>query len=131
MNSTLIIGGLLGVGLLALVALIFVARGEGRSQEPAEKAASPPAPVDGGVPPTYSDAPTRKLPLEQDQQWWTGSDGQIQDLATEIQSAHRQAQEIEQRLGLLSEIVGRIERTHNINRSIHIEEELPHTPGMA
>ncbi|MBO0778217.1 MAG: hypothetical protein J2P37_05245 [Ktedonobacteraceae bacterium] len=131
MNSTLIIGGLFGLGLLSLIGLIFAARGERRPhretptatprvEEAAEQAVTP------GVN-RPSEAPVSQA-LPQQQQWLTASDGQLQELSFEIKSLHRQAQEIEQRLGLVTEIVGRIESSDR-NRATRIEEELPRTPG--
>ncbi len=132
MNSTLIIGGLFGIGLLSLVALLFVARGDEPQSAPEVASASLPAPTAQEAPPAEEQSPVSPpLPLREDSLWWLDTPARVEDLASEVKSAHLQAQEIERRLSLLSKAVERIERINSIHRSTRIEEELPHSPGMA
>ena len=130
--NLLIIGGLLAVGILAILGAVLLSLSEQRAetarrnQEPA-----PALPTDRN--------PTVKLrPLEETANRQPAAtettlatlegdsipstlNGQFHELAGEIRSLHQQAQSLEQRLGVLTEMVNHIERSQG--NHISIEEE--------
>ena len=56
------------------------------------------------------------------------SDGQLHEFAVELHTLHEQAQELEHRLSILTEMVGRIQ--HSQNGHINLEEEAYHTQDI-
>ena len=137
--STLIIGVLFVVALVAIIALVFVLRSEPRSTGtvPANPAASATPDVAAtsrpetatmtneslpsmtSVPtvPTVPDVPS--VPTATEESHLAMGNGQFHELAVELHTLHGQSQEIEHRLSILSEMIERIERSQDA----HITEE--------
>jgi len=149
--NTLIIGGCFLIALLALIGLVWAIRGD-----PAPPAASKalednaePAGMMGGVAGPVSKEPsplatqklrnhhtplvTQKLAHERtsvgptQEEWQQDTIGQFRELSTELHVLHQQAQQIEQRLSILTEVVERLE--HSENGQISVEEGTAHRPG--
>jgi len=134
--NLLIIGGLLAVGVLAIIGAVLLGISEQRAEE--SRRNSKPAPA---LPATRN--PTVKLrPVEEAansratatettlatverEQGISSLNGQFHELAGEIRSLHQQAQNLERRLGVLTEMVDHIERTQSNRTSI--EEDIPVT----
>jgi len=126
--STLIIGGLLVVGIGAIVALFFVLRSGGSPKAPVvpknvsprtDESSNPNAPISAqqtantGVVETEA----RTVPgmdadshLEQEQPLKVQLNGQFHELAHGLRALQQQATEMEQRLGSLNQIIDGIER---------------------
>ena len=132
--STLIIGGLFVVALLALVGLVFVLRSESGATrvaqtKPANPQSSATSPVVatgqpsastyGDVSPSMVSVPTVPPSVETEEPHFAMANGQFHELAEELHTLHEQSQEIEHRLSILSEMIERIERSQDA----HIAEE--------
>ena len=138
--STLIIGGLFALALLAIVGLAFLLRSEPRTpkvpvtrvdNEPLKMSetaqiASAGAPTQPGLPAPKEDiAPSvRTIPLQQHVQRFPLANGQFHKLSDELHALHTQAQEIEQRLSVLSEMIERIE--HDQRQYTSVDEDAAH-----
>lgn len=129
--NTLIVGGLLLVGVIVLVILFFVARG-GAEATPQGLAATPPpnanqaqsqAQTAASVPlaeagPVSLPAISEPAPLTFDDESTSHTHGQMHELSYELQMLHQQAQEIERRLSVLNMMVEQIESSPNHHSGI-------------
>jgi hypothetical protein len=122
--NLLVAGGLLILGVLFLVALVFVLRSEPNAKEgvsvpppiPAEPeeaktqsaaAAEPSSTAETQLTPDEGTAPVamrEQHPL---------ANGQFYEMVNELRSMHRQTQELEQRLSTLIDMAQRVEQTQN------------------
>ncbi len=122
--SMLIIAGLMAIGLLAIVGVIFLAMGE-------EKAAATTAPGPKQAPTTARPtAEAEKEPMAQQHLPVVREDpqvavinGQFRELAAQLRVLHQQAREIEQRLSILSQAADHIERSQIPGISIEEAED--------
>ena len=138
--NTLIIGGLFALAVLALIAVAFLVRGETKTakihtvkveSEPAREAqaketaeiAAAGAPAQPGLPAPREES----LPEQRTVQHFPVANGQFHKLSVELHSLHGQAQEIEHRLSILTEMIERIEDDQN--QYVNIEEEASHSTG--
>ena len=132
--STLIIGGLFAVALLTILGLVFLIRGESQTpkkgvtrvdNEPLKLSET--SQIAAGGTPTLPGLPTPKTEKEampeyvETEQFPVGN-GQFHRLSVELHSLHGQAQEIEDRLSVLTEMVERIEDDQN--SYTHVEEDV-------
>jgi len=127
--STLIIGGLFVVALIALVALVFLLRSEPRTSETVPANAPTNATSDVAVHSQPDEltttstnepsSPSVPVPVSTGETHFAMANGQFHELAVELHTLHEQSQEIEHRLSILSEMIERIERTQDA----HISEE--------
>ena len=134
----LILGALFVVALLAIGGAVWLAVGERQTSatkpsQPAPAIAAPgqqvPAAATSGgqgaaaerpvVAPATVPVETHKLvspePVSSDahrEQPFSALNGQFYELAAELRALHRESQDIERRLGLLTEMVSRIEREY-------------------
>ncbi len=141
--NIVIIGGLFAIALLAVLALVFLVRGEPRTSkknvtkvdneplklsETAQVAASG-TPTLPGLPTT--EAETEVMPELHNVQQFPVGNGQFHRLSVELHSLHGQAQEIENRLGVLTEMIEGIENDQG--HYTHVEEDasMPAEPASA
>ena len=130
--NLLIIGGLLVVGVLAIIGAVLLSLSEQRAETAHRNQKPAPAlPTDRN--PTVKLRPMEEAAGRQPAATETtlatleGNsipstlNGQFHELADEIRSLHQQAQSLEQRLGVLTEMVNHIERSQG--NHISIEEE--------
>lgn len=138
--SILIIGGLFAVALLAMLALVFLVRGTPRTPEmKVTKVDNEPlklsetAQVAAGGTPTLPapNTETEVMPESHNVQQFPVGNGQFHRLSVELHSLHGQAQEIENRLDVLTEMIERIE--NNQVHYTHVEEDalVPVEPASA
>ena len=138
--TTLIIGGLFAIALLAIVGLVLLLRSEPRTPKvPVTKVNDEPlkvsetAQIAAGGSPTQPSLPAPKeeiaatpqtVPVQQQVQRFPVINGQFHTLSVELRALHTQAQEIEHRLTTLNEMVERIEpdQSHYVN----VDEEVSH-----
>ena len=136
--NTLIIGGLFAIALLAILGAIFLARSEPRTPKvpPVTKVGNEPlkvsetAQIAAAGAPTQPSLPAPKeeiisqntVPVQQKAQSFPVANGQFHKLSVELHALHGQAQEIERRLSILTEIVERIE--HDQSHYVGIDEEV-------
>lgn len=132
--SFLIIGGAFVVALLAVIGLFFVIRQEQQTVTPEAQAIAlgqqEAAAATTGVPiapttttaqgpspvsqePSVNTVPT--MPVHQKEDYFPVSNGQLHEFSVELRTLHEQAQELEHRLNILTEMMGRIERTQRSN----------------
>ena len=136
--STLIIGGLFALAILAIIGLFFLLRSEPRTPKvPVTKVSNEPLQVSETAQVASAGAPTlpapkdeapstlQTLPVQQHVQRFPIVNGQFHKLSDELHALHTQAQEIEQRLGVLTEMLERIE--HNQNQYVNVDEEVNHS----
>lgn len=124
--NLLVVGGLFIIGVLALVALVFVIRGETAAQKSSN--VPPPVPTKQGEPEmhTIADEPSssEEVPGTADEEttlvgkhtvdeWQPLISGQLYELKNELHSLHEQAQGLEQRLRTIVDMVERIEQAQN------------------
>ncbi len=126
--NQLIAGGLLVLGVLFLVALVFVIRSEPATQESAD--VPPPVPTEQEEPKIQSttdeasstiEAPftpgeNALLPVTENHavtEWYPLADGQFYEMVNELRSMRNQAQELEHRLSALIDMAQRVEQTQN------------------
>jgi len=130
--NIVIIGGLFAVALLAVLALVFLVRGEPRTPKNVTKVdneslkLSETAQVAAGGTPTLPGLPTPNtetevMPELHNVQQFPVGNGQFHRLSVELHSLHGQAQEIENRLGVLTEIIEHIEDDQD--HYTHVEED--------
>ncbi len=140
--NTLIIGGLFALALLAIIGLVFLLRSETRTpQVPVTKVNNEPlqvsetaqvasagAPTQPGLPAPREEVATtpQVLPVQQPvQQRFPIANGQFHKLSDELHSLHTQAQEIEQRLSVLTEMIERME--NNQRQFVSLDEQESHS----
>jgi len=128
----LVVGGLFVIALIALIALFFVVRSEphrngtaaasasdGEKNEISTHRAEPTQPVTQHIPISVH-REEQRLPREAHAR--PIMNGQLRELSAELHDLHQQAQDIEQRLSILTEMIERIERSQAGRPSI--EEEV-------
>lgn len=134
--NLLIIGGLLALGILALVGAVFLGLSDQRSQAARNNSTEQSLPV-GRSQPTVArtiEGPTMVRPnlSTADETTFAGRgserqlpalNGQFHEVVGEIRTLHQQALQLEQRLSVLNEMVDRLERTQAGHTSI---EEASH-----
>ena len=146
--TTLIIGGLFAVALLAIVGLVFLLRSEPRTPRvPVTKVNNEPlkvnetaqiaavgAPTQPSLPAPKEDvaATPQMVPLQQHVQRFPVANGQFHKLSVELHALHTQAQDIEHRLNILTEIIERIEpdQSHYVSADGQVSS-LPMEPVSA
>lgn len=132
--DTLIIGGLLVVGIGAIVALFFVLRSDNTPKAPAvpknvsprtDEVSNPNIPISAQQPINAGGAETeaRTVPTmeaatssEQEQPLKVRLNGQFHELAHGLRALQQQATDMEQRLGSLNQMIDGIERDQNEER---------------
>ena len=138
--TTLIIGGLFALALLAIAGLVFLLRSEPRTTKvPVTRVNNEPLKVSetaqiaaGGLP-TQPSLPAPKeevaatpqmVPLQQQVQRFPVANGQFHTLSVELHALHTQAQNIEHRLSILTEMIERVEpdQSHYVN----VDEDMSH-----
>ena len=139
--STLIIGGLFALALIAILALVFVLRGE---QHVTQVRNQPSTALISTTPPA-DDQSEQQATLDTDTTMQTFPqvdepasfnngqrfplvNGQFHELSSELHTLHGQAQEIEQRLSALTSMIERIEERENGRTNI-AEEYAPVPDG--
>ena len=146
--NILIIGGLFALGIVALLVVVVLARGEQRQYSAKGTAEQAPSSVEApptGVPEVPAASPSQRLtvPLdgrntlvERDEQAasvqlipvpQTGFQ-QFHEMADELHALHQHAWELEQRLGRLSDMVEQLERGQNGQTSVEEEPSLSPAP---
>ncbi len=119
--NLLIIGGLLAVGLLALVGAVFLAMSERRAPSPSVTAkTTQPLKQPTGAPAAKMPATKETLPAVREETPLV-LNGQYRELANELRTLHGHAIELEQRLSALTEIADHLE--HAQVESVSIEED--------
>jgi len=131
----LIIGGLLAIGLIALIALFFVVRSAPRTNGTAATAASHneknTSPTQAQLGAEQTQPVTQHMPipvydeekkLKRQVRTLPIMNGQLHELSVELHDLYQQAQDIEHRLLILTEMMGNIERSQAGRPSI--EEEV-------
>ena len=133
--NLLIIGGLLVVGVLAISGAVLLSLSEQRAETTRKNHELLPAlptnrnltvklrPLEEAVDSQPAEAETTLATIEGEQAPST-LNGQFHELAGEIRSLHQQAQSLEQRLGVLTEMVDHIEHSQG-NRTSNEEEAHP------
>jgi hypothetical protein len=126
----LIIGGLLVIGIVAILGAILLSRGEPRTErtrnaQPADH--NPPSTlVEGNSLERPNDAlPSGEKSLVSQEGLRPILNGQFHELAGEIHSLHQQARHLEQRLSTLASMVDQVERIQSSHTNS--EEETYHT----
>ena len=123
--NLLIIGGLLALGLLAIVGAVFLAMGERRTvaqSPPATARTTQPLKQPTGVPAAKMPVTNETLPAVREETPLV-LNGQYHELANELRTLHGQAIELEQRLSVLTEIADHIEHTQVGSVSIEGDQE--------
>lgn len=122
--NLLVIGGLLLVGLLALVGAFLLSMGE---KSPMAKASSPPrqhveTPSEKQHMPeaTQPSATGPNLPALTQEEHLPALDGQFYEMVSELRTLHRHASELEQRLSVLTILADSIE--HSQSEHVSVEE---------
>jgi hypothetical protein len=136
--NLLIIGGLLAFGLLALLASVFLARGERQEGQAAAKAATAPSPsatakTTQPLKPLSEtpDTPAAEMPETTETlpavlgETPLVLNGQFHELANELHTLHEYAIELEHRLSVLTGIVDHIEHAQANHININEEAETP------
>ncbi len=138
--TTLIIGASFAVALLAIVGLVFLLRSEPSTLKvPVTQVdnellkVSETAQIATGSVPTQPSLPAPKekvasasqtVPLPQNEQHFPVANGQFHKLSVELHALHTQAQEIEQRLNILTEMIERIEPDQS--HYVSVNEDMSH-----
>ncbi len=121
--NLLIIGGLLAIGLLALLGSVFLAMSEKQATAPSPSATAkttqPLKPL-SGTPTTNMPATKETLPAVREETPLM-LNGQLHELADELRALHEYSIELEHRLSILAGIVDHVE--HAQTNHINIEEE--------
>lgn len=139
MDSTVIMGGLFAVAIVAMLLLIFALVSEKQAQDKVALAtASPSTATPDARAESKALLPTqqqvaqpdaqqdrdRRLPVARGENGLQpASSRQLNELATELHTLHRQAQEVEQKLAMLVDVVDRLEHPQP-GRTV-IQEERP------
>ena len=121
--NLLIAGGLLALGLLAIVGAVFLAMGERRAAAPSPSATArttQPLKQPTGAAAAKMPATKETLPAVREETPLV-LNGQYHELANELHTLHRHTIEFEQRLSALTEIAGHLE--HAQVESVSIEED--------
>ncbi len=127
----LIVGGLFAIALIALIALFLVVRSEPRTNDTGAGASSYGEKDESPVPAHLGAEQAQQIPLsvQREEQVQTQGvhtlpvmNGQLHELSAELHDLHQQAQDIEHRLSILTEMMGHIKRSQAGRSSI--EEEV-------
>lgn len=132
--NMLILGVLFVVALLAIGGAVWLAVGERQDNNKAAASAAPApsqqiaanstagqgasagrsavAPAKVPLEPDEFVAPAPAAPAAHGEQPFSALNGQFYELAAELRTLHRESQSIERRLGILTEMVSRIEREY-------------------
>ena len=137
--NTLIIGGLFALALLAILGVIFLIRGESRTPKiPVTKMDNEPlkmretAQIAAGGAPTQPVLPAPKeevlsqniVPMQQKVSSFPVANGQFHKLSVELHALHAQAQDVEHRLSILTEMIERVEQDQS--HYVKVDEEISH-----
>jgi hypothetical protein len=148
--NLLIFGGLLVLGLLAIVGIIWTIRSEPSTAQNAPAPSTPIAATTPTVPvsPEKNTAPPQRHsvavdplpvteapsgtkevepPINGEEEPFPISNGQLHELAAQLRTLHQQSQEIERRLSVLTNMIDHIQRSQNDQSSIEELEELDTT----
>ncbi len=125
--NPLVAGGLLILGILFLVVLVFVLRSEPDTKE--STSVPPQVSTEQEEPKTRSTADETPFTIETQftpdedtlsvtenqavSEWYPLADGQFYELVKELRSMRSQAQELEHRLSTLIDVVQRVEQAQN------------------
>jgi len=125
----LIIGGLLAIGIVAILGAILLSRGEPRTERTRNARPANPIPPTTLVEGSGIDRPNDALPsgeksLVSQEGLRPMLNGQFHELAGEIHSLHQQAWHLEQRLNALANMVDQVQRTQSSHTNS--EEEAYH-----
>jgi hypothetical protein len=124
----LIIGGLLAIGIVAILGAILLSRGEPRTDAKKGRLTSQTTLMEGSGPDLPNDAlPPEEKSLVSAQDLRPILNGQFHELAGEIHTLHHQAWQLEQRLSTLVAMVDQVESTQN--NQISDEGEMQQTPS--
>ena len=125
--NLLIIGGMLALGLLALLGAVFLAMGERKAAAPspsakAETTQSLKQP--SGTPAAKMPVTEETLPMVREEAPLV-LNGQFHELASELHTLHGHAIELEQRLSALTGLADHLEHTQANHIDIKEETETP------
>ncbi|GAC1389116.1 MAG: hypothetical protein NVS4B11_19550 [Ktedonobacteraceae bacterium] len=133
--NILIVGGLFAIALLALIGIVFLIRSEPHTPKvPAGKVESEPLKVletaevaKAGTPiqPSLPTPNDEAVAEQQEIQRFPIANGQFHTLSVELHALHMQAQEIEHRLSVLTEMIERIERDQSHYTNVEGAVSLP------
>lgn len=132
--NIVIVGGLLLLGVAALVALFFVIREEQTDQADTSIGSHSVEKSEPGTRQTTQEpslaARTLPLPAEpshkvQEERWVTTLGGQFHELSVELQTLHEQSREIETRFNRLMSIVEHIEHSQDGHPAMRDEPSYP------
>jgi hypothetical protein len=136
--NLLIVGGLLAVGVVAILGAILLGMSEQRAETRRNVQASQPASIEKNTPlptsqpvvtgklveksiPSKTTIPAENALVRREEASLPVLNGQFHELAGEIRTLHEQASQLEQRLSILTKMVDHIERSQD--RHVSIEEE--------
>ncbi len=137
--NILILGGLFALGIVAILVVVVLARGEqrqrtARASGTGGQAPSPVEPHPASVPevPAISRSQRLTVPLDgaptlvglDEQSASVRLNQQFHELANEIRSLHQYAWDLEQRLSALTEMVDHVERVQDGHTSVEEEQSL-------
>lgn len=137
--NILILGGLFALGIVAILVVVVLARGEqGQNKARANgigvQAPSPvePHPTSDPEVPAISRSQRLTVPLDRtpalvgldEQPTSVRLNQQFHELADEIRALHQHAWDLEQRLSALTEMVDHVERVQNGHTSVEEEQSL-------
>jgi hypothetical protein len=137
--NILILGGLFALGIVAILVVVVLARGEQgqnkvRANGTGVQAPSPVEPDSTSMPeaPVTSRSQRLTVPLDRtptlvgldEQLASVRLNQQFHELADEIRALHQHAWDLEQRLSVLTEMVDRVERVQNGHTSVEEEQSL-------
>jgi hypothetical protein len=137
--NILILGGLFALGIVAILVVVVLARGEQgqnkvRANGTGVQAPSPVEPDSTSMPevPVTSRSQRLTVPLDRtptlvgldEQSASVRLNQQFHELADEIRALHQHAWDLEQRLSALTEMVDRVERVQNGHTSVEEEQSL-------
>lgn len=125
--NLLIIGGLLALGLLALVGAVFLAMGERQAKTPSSSATAKTTQSlkqPSSTPAAQLPATEETLPAVRDETP-LALNGQYHELANELRTLHEHAIELEQRLSILAGIADHIEHTQANHNNVEEETKSP------
>ena len=135
--NILILGGLFALGIVALLAVAGLARGEQRQQQTRAKGAEAHAPspgqpqaADGPEAPAAAQSQKLTVPLDRtktllrrdEQSAGVLLNQHFHELADELRDLHQQAWDLDQRLGRLSDMVDQLERVQHGQSSVEEEQ---------
>ena len=137
--NILILGGLFALGIVAILGVLLLGRGEqgqnkARTDGTGGQAPSPVKPDPNSMPevPAISRSQRLTVPLDRtptlvgfdEQPASVRLNQQFHELADEIRALHQHAWDLEQRLSALTEMVDHVERVQNGHTSVEEEQSL-------